>query len=464
MSLPARRMPRSSERGTDTISRYTSITPQAIGGIGLQQLDTTFSDDGVQTVGMQTGSGAIASAVAIQSDGKSVILATIKLERGDSQLFVVRHNSDGTGDIAKDIGLIQGDTPVDEVAASVAIQQDGKIIILGSCVDPEIGDSDTCIWRLNPADFTVDKTFDENGFKILFTTRGETNNNDLAANVAIQSDNKIVILETCVSPDGEDPNLCMWRLNPDGTDDTTFGDNGFRSLDTVFGELINDDVAAGLAIQADGKIVVLETASYAEIEHSDIAIWRLNPDGTDDTTFGDASLKGSVRFLGMTRGDKLLDDVAAGVDIQPDGKIVIFETFSGPKGENYPSGVSIWRLNTDSTTDGVWGIVNNLRDDGTQADDVAASVVVQQDSKIVGVGSTNASGHFDFYLFRLSTNGDLDSTFGDGGKVILAPDAGGAFEDRAVDVAIQSDGKAVFVGNSNRGDNNSEIVIARTKP
>ena len=64
--------------------------------------------------------------------------------------------------------------------------------------------------------------------------------------------------------------------NPDGTLDTTFSGDGKLVVDFGF-----DDQAHAVAIQADGKIVVVGQAA------SDVAVLRLLPDGTLDATFND---------------------------------------------------------------------------------------------------------------------------------------------------------------------------------
>ncbi len=89
------------------------------------------------------------------------------------------------------------------------------------------------------------------------------------------------------------------------TIDSSFDGDGIVTTD--FGALSDDDARA-LVIQPDGRIMVVGTAG------EDIALARYTPDGKLDTTFGTGGTK--ITDLGF-------DDVATGVTLTPDGKIVI---------------------------------------------------------------------------------------------------------------------------------------------
>src|SRR5207247_1920443 len=98
----------------------------------------------------------------------------------------------------------------------------------------------------------------------------------------------------------------------DGSRDLSFGKFGKVSLSFGYGL----DVAWGVAIQGDGKIVVAgEGAVNFYKTGSDFAVARLNTDGTLDTSFsGDGMQTTNIRDVRWDR--------ASGVAIQSDGKIV----------------------------------------------------------------------------------------------------------------------------------------------
>ena len=85
----------------------------------------------------------------------------------------------------------------------------------------------------------------------------------------------------------------------------------------------------------------------------------------------------------------------------------------------------------------------------------AGAVALQSDGKIVVAGFTQkASSDSDFALARYNTDGSLDTTFGSGGKVTT--DFSGA-SDGADAVALQSDGKIVAAG----GTSSSDFALVR---
>src|SRR5581483_5691264 len=75
--------------------------------------------------------------------------------------------------------------------------------------------------------------------------------------------------------------------------------------------------------------------------------------------------------------------------------------------------------------------------------DMARSVVVQPDGKLVAAGTTNVSGATDFALARYNSDGRLDHSFGTGGKVVT--DFAGSYDSVGA-VTLQADGKIVAGG------------------
>jgi uncharacterized delta-60 repeat protein len=80
--------------------------------------------------------------------------------------------------------------------------------------------------------------------------------------------------------------MVVTRLMPDGSLDTTFDGDGTATID--FGS--TSDIAAGIVRQPDGKLVV---AGYTQVSE-DVAVARLNPNGSLDATFGVAGRRPST--------------------------------------------------------------------------------------------------------------------------------------------------------------------------
>ena len=103
----------------------------------------------------------------------------------------------------------------------------------------------------------------------------EYGGNDSAHDVLVQPDGKIVLAGTG-NPAGD---FAVTRLNPDGSYDNSFDFDGTIGIDFGTG-----DSAEAVALQANGKIVLAGYTTEAGIA-GDPATARLQPGGSLDTTF-----------------------------------------------------------------------------------------------------------------------------------------------------------------------------------
>ncbi|WP_405168190.1 delta-60 repeat domain-containing protein [Nocardia sp. NBC_01499] len=134
-------------------------------------------------------------------------------------------------------------------------------------------------------------------------------------------------------------------------------------------------------------------------------------------------------------------DHAHAVALESDGKVVVAGSTHDPaQGDNF----AIVRYTTDGKLDTGFGDSGKVSTDFGGKSDVANAVAIQPDSKIVAVGtSRGASTGDDFAVARYTSSGQLDATFGKAGTV--STDLGSQ-SDRADAVALQSDGKIVVAG------------------
>jgi uncharacterized delta-60 repeat protein len=231
------------------------------------------------------------------------------------------------------------------------------------------------------------------------------------------------------------------RYNPNGTLDTTFSGDGKQRTDFGSGA----DEATGVAVQGDGKIVVVGGGGVDGEGFLDFAVARYNPNGSLDTSFsGD----------GKQRTDLGGDDEASGVALQPNGKIVAVGTGGG--GPENPPAFALARYNPNGSLD------TTFSGDGKQTTDfgyTANGVALQANGKIVAVGHARPG---DFGLARYNPNGSLDTTFsGDG---LQTTDFGFGADDEATGVALQGDGKIVAAGYASGGATGGDFALARYNP
>jgi uncharacterized delta-60 repeat protein len=196
---------------------------------------------------------------AFQSDGKIAVAGFIGNYRVSGYFYLARFNTDGYLDttFSGDGMLATGFGPDRDAASSIAIQSDGKIVVAGT------NSYDFALARYN-TDGTLDATFSEDGqLTTDFATGG-----DAASSIAIQSDGKIVVAGTSSG------DFALARYNTDGSPDTTFSGDGIQTTD-----IQPRDNAPSMALQDDGKVVVVGNTSQSEDAEPHFTLARYNTDG-----------------------------------------------------------------------------------------------------------------------------------------------------------------------------------------
>lgn len=320
------------------------------------------------------------------------------------------------------------------------------------------------------------------------------NGNDMAYGVAVQGDNRIVAVGS--TRQGGNNDFAIVRYMEDGSLDLSFSGDGIVEIDFDGG----DDEARDVVILSNGNILVGGTVKTGV--DLDFALAMLDPEGELITSFGDLGLVtcdfnntddrlsriavyadriygvGStiesdleaiavVAFTlngipenGFSQDGKRFHhispggDVATSLVIQPDLKIVV----AGYTGFSFEKDFCIVRFNPDGTLD------NSFSGDGIFVPDVgpthdrAFGVALQSDQKIIVAGTSYVETGDDFALIRLLTNGAIDVDFGDDGYTI-API--GPFFDDARDMILQPDDKILITGYAAQAATDADFGLAR---
>jgi uncharacterized delta-60 repeat protein len=260
---------------------------------------------------------------------------------------------------------------------------------------------------------------------------------DEAFGVALQSDGKIVLVGQ--SSNGINTDIAVVRYNLDGTLDTTFNDDGRAAVSVGNG----NDLGRSVAIQLDGKIVV--TGNSLNVGNFDIAVIRLETDGSLDLSFdGNSGVGNGVITTQVATGN----DQAYAVAVQPDAKIVVAGYYAGASGTD----TVILRYGSDGILDTTFdadGIAVHALSPGDT--DEALAMALQSDGRIVIAGCVRNGGANDFLMARFEQNGTADSTFGTNGSTIIPFSV---LADIGLSVAVQDDGKIVAAGFASNGSNN----------
>ena len=283
-------------------------------------LDTSFSFDGKVTVDFG-GSNDQCNAIALQSDGKIVVVGTTNAA-GNSDFAIARLNADGTLDTS--FGNGTGKTVVafdtggsnDDIGGSVAIQPDGKLVAVGWAASAANGDN-FAIVRLLP-DGTRDPAFNLTGrVTVGFDFPASSGKTDEADSVAIDPTGRILV-GGVAQTNGNGFDFAVVRLLPNGQLDADFDGDGRATVGFDLGAS-GSDLCYRMLLRRDGRIVLIgaaDTSPVAGTQNNDMAVARLLPDGSPDTTFGIGG-KTVLSFDLIANG---ADGAYAGVE-QPNGKL-----------------------------------------------------------------------------------------------------------------------------------------------
>jgi uncharacterized delta-60 repeat protein len=369
--------------------------------------------------------------------------------------------------------------------SGMAVQPDGKVIMVGGTF------TDFVMARFN-ADGSPDNAFGTSGNGRVTThiAGSEPISQQEATAVALQRDGTIVVAGSAPLPgSGGRLAIALVRYNSDGTVDTSFDGDGF-----VFG-LVGR--AFAVAIDSQDRIIVAGDTPRVGADFGDFIVARFRPDGSADTSFGQAgssvtdigNVTNEAHGLKVLGGDALLvsgfapitissvngntlvsdpfgavvryqenglpdptfgpdgrvglpgDNVGRGLAVQSDGRIVLAGSIS--VGTPAANRFALLRLLANGTIDDSFGTQGRVQTSFTDRGDDAFAVALQSDGKIVAAGRSSGQLNSNFALARYDSLGNLDTSFNDDGKLTI--DFFG-FTDIAENVAIQSNGRIVLGG------------------
>jgi|HubBroStandDraft_4_1064222.scaffolds.fasta_scaffold00058_30 uncharacterized delta-60 repeat protein len=383
----------------------TCMVLAAVPTIALAQaghLDPTFGHNGIFSDSFNGVGTVVATVVALQSDGKIVV-------GGENANFggVIRLNPNGTLDTSfGSAGIVNLKFRViDNIVTGLAIQPNGQILVSGTGI-PGGGQ----LYRLE-ANGNVDTTFGGGGSVFLFPGN--------PGQVVLQPDGRIVVAE---SGGGVTQ---LQRFESNGQLDSSFGTGGTAPL-----------ISSGaIALQSDGTFLV---------SSSPVAKYKSN--GSIDTTFG---------ILGQ---GPVLPNMTSGIAVQTNARVVTagsVTTVLGLTGNS--TGFGLMRFLSSGLPDTTFGTRGGVSTSFSGSPQTAASsLAIQSNGDLVAAGSAGTASTQSFALARyLGSTGQLDSTFGTGGRVTTSF---GSNKLAAISsIVLQTDGKIVVVGNVN----SSTYTVAR---
>jgi uncharacterized delta-60 repeat protein len=388
-------------------------------------LDSSFGSGNGRVITDMGSSYDHPAAIMLQTDRKIVAVGSC-VGASNEDFCIARFNEDGTLDTSFASGgkAVTAMGSYGDYASAVALQTDGKIVVAGACytsAKPRI-----CVARYTSSG-ALDTTFSGDGK--VFTSFDQRD--DSASGVVVQPDGKIVVAGTCllqasVAVPAYDA-FCAVRYTANGDLDTSFSGDGKVITSIASG----DDYAADIALQSDGKIVVVGTCNDAG--SSRFCVVRYNTDGTLDTSFsGDGKAMSYIDLEGT---------IVRRVAIQPDGKIVLAGTCGASAGGGQLSSFCVARLNSSGTFDTSFGDFDGrVVTTATNGQHIAYGFVLQPDGKMVVAGACSVGGLLRSCIVRYHSDGKLDHGLKNTG-ILVSTEVG--YYDA---LAQQADGKLITLG------------------
>jgi uncharacterized delta-60 repeat protein len=296
-------------------------------------------------------------------------------------------------------GKVQTPFGPESYAGGVAVQSDGKILVVGT---PEASEGFSVARLLSNG--SPDPSWGEGG--VVTTPLGKFAS---AFDVLVQPDGKIVVVGE--APGSKNEDFAIVRYLSNGKLDPGFGEGGIVILPVG----TEGDQGRVVAIGPGGRIAVVGISDLPSFRNA-VGVAMLESNGNPEAAFA-----GDGTTLVQTESGE--DDRGEGVDFQSDGKIVIADSTGAGIGD----GFTLIRLGLDGKPDpsfGGDGIVETpIPGEGGVEEGRISDVLVQPDGKIVGGGygvdSVGAAMEtvIKFEVIRYLSNGELDPSFGSGGRV-----------------------------------------------
>lgn len=316
--------------------------------------------------------------VAIQPDGKLIILGDFAGFNGNGCRGIVRLNADGTEDTAFTANCGTGMGTGATGLPRVKLLSTGDIIVVCSNVGTFDGTSFGGILKLSSAGV----------FDTAFNTAIGTGFTSSLYGLAIIASDDIIVLGRQSAFNGSPSAPGITKLSSAGVLDTTF--------DTNLGTGINlgtGTSAYSCVEQTDNKLVI--SGDFVDFNgNTRNRVFRLNSDGTEDAAYYTAL---GTAFGGIVRASA----------IQSDDSVVFVGSFTSFNGNTRYRVIRVDSAGVEDTT-----FYGNLGSAIDTVGEIAWGVAVQSDGKIVIVGDFTAfNANSRVFIFRLNSSGTEDTAF-----------------------------------------------------
>lgn len=428
---------------------------------------------------------------------KNLYSSSISLE-ANSRMDGLLDESFGTNGVLVIDSLLGGDN---ERVMGIVSLEDNSILIAGDA-ERSNGRSDAFVVKLRE-NGTIDESFGNNGVWNHFASTNEDDAHEVSE-MLIDSSGRIILAGR---QDTSNDSMVIWRLNSNGTLDTSFNGVGY-SKHSGASEGYVSAKGNGIVIDAANNILVCGVVNDGSDE--DLAIWRFLEDGSLDTNYssnGIAALHISNRFetafdckynqedggvllTGMTgSGRGFVAKINSSGIFDTNFNSAGFHSNLDPESGNFgilysleilaDGSIISTGLYRNSSND--WPMItakldkfgqidssyaNNGFYEDTSIDATGADIVRRRDGGIVVIGSTTNGSDYDVSLWSFDPTGQLDNFMSLGSAQAIHQDSAGGtnVDEYGRTAAFDYFGNRLYVaGNGVNGAGDGDIVVWKYK-
>jgi uncharacterized delta-60 repeat protein len=322
---------------------------------------------------------------------------------------------------------------------AVAPLSDGRFIGAG-WIEMEGGDLHTLVVRFLP-DGRIDSTFGErrDGRFLLNVRPGGKEEKPRA--VAVQRDGRIVVVGQVEGSGPDTDDFMLLRLTPEGRLDSTFAEGRGVAIRHLSGPV---DKIRSMALMPDDRIVC--------VGHSDDAftVVRFTSDGAPDVRFGSAGVT-TVRFPGEGQG--------RGIALLTDGAVLVTGYTRPSHQKDAPATTYVLRVTSAGVLDSAWapGGALVLPITGHEVRAFVAAPLADGGAVLGGRLRVERGKDADFFVVRLHADGSMDQAFGSDGLVTIDFDGR---DDTVRGLVPLTDGRLMVAGFSLDGEDDEDFALA----
>jgi uncharacterized delta-60 repeat protein len=404
--------------------------------------------------------------VAQLPSGQVVVAGTVINNAGNEDFAVVMLTADGILDTdygvngGRRIGFDRPGSDLDDAVTGMVVQPDGKVILAGTASgDPATDGDDLALVRLTTAGL-LDSSFGSGGRVLVpFNLGGVGERGDYSSGLELQDDGRILLAGSSENSDGE-RDMIVVRLNANGQRDNSFSGDGRVNFN--FSPTYGFSAATQVRQLSDGRIAMtgLVLRFNQQGLTADFALARLLANGALDPSFG----SGGTAVFDYDVGGAAFDFAQDVVEL-PEGKLLAcgFADVNAPTNRD----MACMRFLENGTPDPAFAAVLVPFDRGGNLADSAARIALDDQGRIILAGAAALDADNDnFALARLQPEGELDTSFGNGGTVTHNSCSPACFpverDNPGTGLALQADSRILAAGPVVDGSGNYRFMVTRS--